>query len=74
MYRSLVLFLATFFMISSAYADGGHDHHAVPTLKKQVGSKITYGENTATLTFGPIDAADRRERLIQIESGARTGP
>lgn len=56
MYRSLILFLATFFMISSAaYADGGHDHHAVPTLKKQVGSKITYGENTATLTFGPID-------------------
>lgn len=55
MFRSLMLFLATFFLISSAYADGGHDHHAIPTLKKQVGSKIAYGENTATLTFGPID-------------------
>ncbi|MGE3977136.1 MAG: hypothetical protein AB7F94_06055, partial [Nitrospira sp.] len=55
MRRSLILFISTFFMISSAYADGSHDHHAIPTLKKQVGSKITYGENTATLTFGPID-------------------
>ncbi|MGQ0554594.1 MAG: hypothetical protein ACT4PN_01430 [Nitrospiraceae bacterium] len=55
MRRSLVLFISLFFMITSAYADGGHEHHAIPTLKKQVGSKITYGENTAVLTFGPID-------------------
>ena len=55
MRRSLVLFISLFFMISLAYADGGHEHHAIPTLKKQVGSKITYGENTAVLTFGPID-------------------
>jgi hypothetical protein len=55
MLRSLILLIMSVFMISSAYADGGHVHPAIPTLKKQVGSKITYGENTATLTFGPID-------------------
>jgi hypothetical protein len=55
MCRFFILAVMSIVMISSAYADGGHDHHAVPSLKKQVGSKITYGENTATLTFGPID-------------------
>jgi hypothetical protein len=55
MSKSFVFLIASFFLASSVYADGGHDHHAIPTLKKQVGSKITYGENTATLTFGPID-------------------
>ncbi|NGZ11219.1 MAG: hypothetical protein CV088_17905, partial [Nitrospira sp. LK70] len=55
MRRFLILPLSVFLLASSAYADGGHDHHAIPTLKKHVGSKITYGENTAILTFGPID-------------------
>jgi hypothetical protein len=55
MHRYFVILMAVLLIGSSAYADGGHTHHAVPTLKKQVGAKITYGENTATLTFGPID-------------------
>ena len=37
----LVPLITTVFMVTSAYADGGHNHQAVPTLKKQVGSKIT---------------------------------
>jgi hypothetical protein len=55
MQRHLVFLMVASLIGTSAYADGGHTHHTVPTLKKQVGSKITYGENTATLTFGPID-------------------
>jgi hypothetical protein len=47
--------LIVFLMGSPVYADGGHNHHAVPTLKKRVASTITYGENSATLTWGPID-------------------
>ncbi len=44
-----------FLMGSPVYGDGGHNHHAVPTLKNQAASKITFGENSATLTFGPIN-------------------
>ncbi|MCP9465599.1 MAG: hypothetical protein NNA25_12495 [Nitrospira sp.] len=57
MRRVLSALPLVFLMSSSAYADGmhQHDHHAVPTLKKQVPSRITYGENSATLTFGPLD-------------------
>jgi hypothetical protein len=54
--KQFLAVLCTVLIGSSAYADGGHDHHhAVPTLKKHVASTITYGENSATLTFGPID-------------------
>jgi len=53
--QRFLMALIMVFIGSSAYADGGHHHHAVPTLNKQVGSKIVYGENSATLTFGPID-------------------
>lgn len=54
--RKFLVILITAMMASSAYADGGHNHQTVPTLKKQkVESTIVYGENTATLTFGPID-------------------
>ncbi|MCP9455136.1 MAG: hypothetical protein NNA18_03385 [Nitrospira sp.] len=57
MRRVLITLPVVFLMSSSAYADGihQHDHHVVPTLKKQVPSRITYGENSATLTFGPLD-------------------
>ncbi|MFO0773958.1 MAG: hypothetical protein U0172_04740 [Nitrospiraceae bacterium] len=36
-------------------ADGGHTHHAVPTLSGQTTTKVTIEGNTVTLTFGPID-------------------
>lgn len=40
---------------SLVWADGGHQHHAVPTLKNQVMTKITVTDESVTLTFGPID-------------------
>lgn len=40
---------------TSAFASGGHDHHAVPTLKNQVTTTVTIEDNVVTLTFGPID-------------------
>ncbi len=40
---------------TSAYGSGGHDHHAVPTLKNQVTTTVTIEDNVVTLTFGPID-------------------
>ncbi len=40
---------------SPALSSGGHDHHAVPTLKNQPTTKVTIQDNTVTLTFGPID-------------------
>ncbi|HXV69054.1 MAG TPA: hypothetical protein VD738_09030 [Nitrospira sp.] len=56
MQRYFVLLTAAFlFMGTSAYADGGHDHHAVPTLKNQAPTTVTYKDNTVTLTFGPLD-------------------
>lgn len=38
-----------------AFASGGHDHHAVPTLKNQTTTTVTVEDNVVTLTFGPID-------------------
>lgn len=38
-----------------ALASDGHDHHAVPTLKKQATTTVTANNDTVTLTFGPID-------------------
>lgn len=40
---------------SYAFADGGHDHHAVPTLKNQTTTVVSFKDDTVTLTFGPID-------------------
>lgn len=40
---------------SAALADGGHQHHAVPTLKNQTTTSVTITDNVITLTFGPID-------------------
>ncbi len=42
-------------MAPPAFADGGHDHHAVPTLKNQTTTTVTITDDTITLTFGPID-------------------
>jgi len=40
---------------SPVFASGGHDHQAVPTLKKQTTTTVTIQDNMVTLTFGPID-------------------
>ena len=50
-------------LVAPVFADGGHDHHAVPTLTKQPTTTVTMEENTVTLTFGPIDrpAAPRQQ-------------
>jgi hypothetical protein len=42
-------------LVTSAFADGGHDHHAVPTLMNQTATTVTIHDNVVTLTFGPID-------------------
>ena len=42
-------------------ADGGHDHHAVPTLKNQTTTVVTITDNAVTLTFGPIDLPSGHE-------------
>ncbi len=57
MVQVLLTLLCSLSVALPALADGGHahDHHAVPTLNNQTTTRITYGENTVTLTFGPID-------------------
>lgn len=47
-----LLFLA---LTGTAFASGGHEHHAVPTLRGQTTTAVTIQGNTVTLTFGPID-------------------
>jgi len=54
MYWMLVL-LITVLTGAPAFADGGHDHHAVPTLKNQTTTTVTIKDDTVTLTFGPVD-------------------
>lgn len=54
MYSILVIVFAAL-MGSPAFASGGHDHHAVPTLKNQTTTTVTIQDNVVTLTFGPID-------------------
>src|SRR5512146_2793299 len=51
----IVLFVLTLLYGSPVFADGGHNHHAVPTLKNQTTTVVTIKDNTVTLTFGPID-------------------
>lgn len=38
-----------------AFADGGHEQHAIPVLKNQATTIVTITNDTVTLTFGPID-------------------
>ena len=57
----IALFVFTIFLSSSAFADGGHDHHAIPTLKNQVTTVVTIKDNTVTLTFGPTDLPSPHE-------------
>ena len=55
MRQALLTLFAVICSVTSVLADGGHDHHAVPTLSNQTTTTVTYGANTVTLTFGPID-------------------
>ncbi len=55
MRQALFTLLAGICLVTPALADGGHDHHAVPTLSHQTTTTVTYEANTVTLTFGPID-------------------
>lgn len=57
----IVLFALTLLFSASAFADGGHDHRAVPALKNQVTTVVTIKNNTVTLTFGPIDLPSSHE-------------
>ena len=55
MRQVLLTLLAGICLVTPVLADGGHDHHAVPTLSHQTTTTVTYENNTVTLTFGPID-------------------
>lgn len=55
MHFTVALFLVTLLSGSPARASGGHDHHAVPTLKNQTTTTVTIQDNKVILTFGPID-------------------
>jgi len=59
--RVLLAVLTSLLLGSTAFADGGHNHHAVPTLKNQTTTKVTIEGNTVTLTFGPIDLPSSHE-------------
>jgi len=51
----ILVVLISLLMGSPVYADGGHEHHAVPTLQNQTTTTVTIKDDTVTLTFGPID-------------------
>ena len=55
MNRALLLVVMFLGVTSLAYADGGHDHHAIPTMPSLGETKLTIDEQTVTLTFGPVD-------------------
>ncbi len=57
-----ILIVATIMLWTTpVLADGGHSHHAVPTLKNQTTTVVTIKDNTVTLTFGPIDLPSSHE-------------
>jgi hypothetical protein len=51
----IIMSLLLLSVATSAFADGGHQHHTVPTLNSQTTTKVAIENNTVTLTFGPID-------------------
>ena len=57
----IAVFAVTLLCSSPVFADGGHEHHAVPTLKNQTTTSVTIKGNTVTLTFGPIDLPSSHE-------------
>ena len=55
MNRALLSMVMLLMVTSTVYADGGHDHHAIPTMPSLGDTKITIDDHTVTLTFGPVD-------------------
>lgn len=55
MNRALLVMVMLLMGTSIGYADGGHDHHAIPTMPSLGNTKITIDDRTVTLTFGPVD-------------------
>jgi len=55
MNRALLLLVMFLGVTSLAYAGGGHDHHAIPTMPSLGETKLTIDDQTVTLTFGPVD-------------------
>ena len=50
--------LVLLWLTSPVYADGGHDHHAIPTMPSTGDTTITTDDQMVTLTFGPVDLPD----------------
>ncbi len=55
MRQTLLTLITSICLVAPVFADGGHAHHAVPTLKNQTTTTVTIQDNVVTLTFGPID-------------------
>ena len=55
MIYTLLITLMLLGVTSPVHADGGHDHHAIPTMPSMGDTKITIDDHTVTLTFGPVD-------------------
>ena len=55
MSRALLTIILLLGLTSPAYAEGGHDHYAIPTMPGTGGTKITVDDQMVTLTFGPVD-------------------
>lgn len=61
MQQTLLTLITSICLVTPVFADGGHDHHAVPTLKNQTATTVTIHDNVVTLTFGPIDLPTAHE-------------
>ena len=55
MRQVLLSLLSGICLATPVFADGGHEHHAVPTLNNQTETTVSVQGNVVTLTFGPID-------------------
>ena len=55
MIRALLTITILLGLTSAVYAEGGHAHHAIPTMPSTGDTKITVDDHTVTLTFGPVD-------------------
>ena len=55
MIRALLTITILLGLTSAVYAEGGHAHHAIPTMPSTGDTKIAIDDHTVTLTFGPVD-------------------
>lgn len=55
MIRALLTMLILLGLAGGVAAEGGHDHHAIPTMPSLGNTNITIDEHQVTLTFGPVD-------------------